>query len=64
MNLEDFETKASLLRGRFLEKGYNASELDVAFKQAHGRTRDDLLVTRPKVQDDSFKFSFITGYFN
>lgn len=28
------------------------------------RNRDDRLVIKPKIQDDSFKFSFITGYSN
>lgn len=63
-NVDDFDREASILRGRFLEKGYSANQLDAALGLARTKNRDDLLVVRPKIQDDSFKFSFVTGYSN
>lgn len=39
MNLEDFEIAASLLRGRFFEKGYSVREVEGAIRQAQGRNR-------------------------
>lgn len=63
-NQDDFVQEASILRERFLEKGYDDNELEVAFRSALDRNKDDLLIPKLRSQDDSLKFSFVTTYSN
>lgn len=56
-NHHDFVQDASILRGRFLEKGYDDNELEGAFRLALDKNRHDLLIPKSKNQDDSLNSS-------
>lgn len=61
--IDDFDTQASLLKDRFIEKGYDRNILDKEISGVRSLDRDSLLIDQTKPNtSERFKWPFFTTF--